>query len=206
MLPYIEKRFVLDTYNEIAQAFSQTRYHVWNFVSVFLRDKESYWGLDIGCGNGKNMRYSNMIGIDNNVSFVHMCRAKQREVLLGDCCSLPFANNTFDYCMCIAVLHHMSTDTRRRTCLYEMIRVLRSGCEGVFNVWSYENQEKRQFRLGDNYVEWKSRDDSKKPETRYYYIMNYDMIMNFIKPFENLVNLKKIENEKGNWVVTFMKK
>ena len=87
-----------------------------------------------------------------------------------------------------------------------MIRVMRSGASGVFNVWSLENQEKRRFVLGDNYVEWKSRDQAKETQLRYYYIMDYDTFMNFINHFNNFINLIKIENEKGNWVVYFVKK
>jgi len=87
-----------------------------------------------------------------------------------------------------------------------MIRVMKSGSNGVFNVWSLENQEKRRFVLGDNYVEWKSREPSKETQLRYYYIMDYDIVMNFINNFNKFINLIKIENEKGNWVVSFVKK
>ena len=87
-----------------------------------------------------------------------------------------------------------------------MIRVMKSGAIGVFIVWSLENQEKRQFVLGDNYVEWKSRDASKETQLRYYYIMDYDSFMKFINNFNNFINLIKIENEKGNWIVYFVKK
>jgi len=88
----------------------------------------------------------------------------------------------------------------------EMIRVMKSGANGVFNVWSLENQEKRRFVLGDNYVEWKSRDSNKKTQLRYYYIMDHATFMKFVNNFKNLIDMIKIENEKGNWVVYFVKK
>ena len=206
MTTYIEKKYVLDTYNVIATEFSHTRYHVWNFVKQFLWDKEFLTGLDIGCGNGKNMIHDNMVGVDCNQSFLDICTNRGKEVLYADCCELPFKSNTFDYGMCISVVHHLSCDERRVKCVMEMIRVMRSGASGVFNVWSLENQEKRRFVLGDNYVEWKSRDQAKETLLRYYYIMNHDTFMNFINHFNNFINLIKIENEKGNWIVYFVKK
>ena len=45
----IEQQFVLDTYANIAKEFSNTRYHVWNFVKEFLKNKQHLYGLDIGC-------------------------------------------------------------------------------------------------------------------------------------------------------------
>ena len=83
---------------------------------------------------------------------------------------------------------------------------MKRGSSGVFNMWSLENQEKRQFVLGENYVEWKSRDNSKETQLRFYYIMDYDTFMIFINHFNNFIDLIKIENEKGNWIVYFVKK
>ena len=206
MTTYIERKYVLDTYNVIANEFSNTRYHVWNFVKQFLWDKASLYGLDVGCGNGKNMIHDNMVGVDCNQPFLDICTNRGKQVLCADCCELPFRSNSFDYCMCISVVHHLSSEERRKNCVMEMIRVMKRGSSGVFNMWSLENQEKRQFVLGENYVEWKSRDNSKETQLRFYYIMDYDTFMIFINHFNNFIDLIKIENEKGNWIVYFVKK
>jgi len=203
---YIERKYVLDTYDNIAREFSHTRFHIWNFVKHFLSDKGSLYGLDIGCGNGKNMIHDSMVGVDCNQFFLDICKSRWKEVFYSDCCNLSFRSNIFDYCMCISVVHHLSSNERRIKCVMEMIRVMKSGANGVFNVWSLENQEKRRFVLGDNYVEWKSRDSNKKTQLRYYYIMDYATFMKFVNNFKNLIDMIKIENEKGNWVVYFVKK
>lgn len=206
MTTVIEQKYVLDTYATIATEFSHTRYHVWNFVKEFLKDKQHINGLDIGCGNGKNMIHDNMTGIDSNEAFVTICRENKKNVLLADCCELPFGNDEFDYCLCISVVHHLSTEDRRLLCIRELIRVLKPGGCGILNIWSQEYQENRRFVSGDNYVEWKSRDTTKHPQLRYYHIMNRDMFMNMVDRFGEYVRVLNIKNEKGNWVVTFMKK
>ena len=206
MTTEIERKYVLNTYATIATEFSHTRHHVWNFVKEFLRDKQPLYGLDIGCGNGKNMIHDNMIGVDNNEVFVNMCKQKGKRVTRADCCELPFENDEFDYCLCISVVHHLSTEDRRLLCVRELIRVLKPGGYGILNIWSQEHQEKRRFVSGDNYVEWKSRDSNKQPQLRYYHIMNHDMFVNMVDRFDEHARVMDIKNEKGNWVVTFMKK
>nr|QOI90514.1 hypothetical protein HWQ62_00379 [Pyramimonas orientalis virus] len=205
MTTHIEQKFVIDTYSEIAHEFSSTRYNIWKFVREFLQNKEHLLGLDIGCGNGKNMTHENIVGIDNNEAFVQMCEGFGKEVLLAECTDIPFIDNAFDYAMCISVIHHLSTEERRIKCIVEMIRVLRKGGTGIFNVWSYENQDKHNFVNGDNYVPWNSRDVSKTTYLRYYNIMNHDRFMQMVNLFHDLIRIDDVKNEKGNWIVQFTK-
>lgn len=206
MTTLIEKQYVMNTYNTIAYEFSNTRYHIWNFVKEFLKDRQSLRGLDIGCGNGKNMIHENMIGIDTNQPFMNICKSKGHNVLLADCCALPFKDNTFDYSLCISVIHHLSTQERRLLSIQEMIRVLKPGGHGILNVWSQEYQEKKKFVKGDNYIEWKSKDSSKKTQLRYYHIMSFEMFNDLIHKFDDYMCISDVKNEKGNWVVSFVKK
>ena len=78
----------------------------------------------------------------------------------------------------------------------------------MFSVWSVENQEKekikRDFKDGDNYVTWCRRKDQKIFK-RYYYIYSEKMIREFLNKFETKINIEKIYNERGNWVVIFTK-
>jgi len=202
----IEQEYVIDTYEFIANEFSSTRYNVWGFVKDFLLDKEHLYGLDIGCGNGKNMIYDNMVGIDTSKSFVNICNQRGKNVLLGNSCSLPFQNDCFDYCICVAVLHHLSSPERRKQCVDEMLRVLKPNGSCVFNVWSYENQTKKKFVVGDNYVPWVSRDKDRDVKLRYYHIMNEDIFNSFINQFCDRVSIEKKFNQLGNWIVIFKKK
>ena len=201
-----EDMYVMNTYEKIAYEFSNTRYHIWNFVKFFMKDKHDLYGVDIGCGNGKNMMYSNIVGIDNCKGFIDICNSKNKKVVLGDICNLPFKNNTFDYAISIAALHHLSSIERRDQCMNEIIRVMKEGAEGIISVWSQEYQTKHKFKLGDNFVPWKSRNKDIKEELRYYYIMNLNMFQDFINRFEKYIQIISIKNEKGNWILHFIKK
>ena len=92
--------------------------------------------------------------------------------------------------------------------LEEMIRILKPGGQGMFSVWSVENQEKekikRDFKDGDNYVTWCRRKDQKIFK-RYYYIYSEKMIRQFLNKFKTKINMERLYNERGNWVVIFTK-
>ena len=66
------------------------------------------------------------------------------DLLMGDVLALPFQSGAFDAVLCIAVLHHISSEARRIVCLREIVRVLREGGLALVTVWAQEqeNQEK----------------------------------------------------------------
>ena len=211
----IEQEYVLDVYNNIAEHFSDTRYCTWNFVTKFLdKQKPTDKGIEIGCGNGKNLCFRtdlNIIGVDTCQSFINKCIEKKLNVFQQNCCNLTFKDNSFEYALSIAVFHHLSTDIRRYKALKEMIRILKPGCKGIVSVWSLEqtnrnnNMKKRLFVPGDNYVPWMRKKD-KKIFKRYYYIYNETMFNDYIKQFIECISIDKIFNKRGNWVVEFTKK
>jgi ubiquinone/menaquinone biosynthesis C-methylase UbiE len=210
---YIESQFVHNTYSRIAEQFDDSRYCVWNFVKQFLSNKGELYGIDIGCGNGKNMIHPNMVGIDCCEKFVNICNTKNKKVFYGCCCDLPFNDNVFDYSICVSVLHHLSTHERRLDAVREMVRVVKPGGEMLLNTWSVENQEKRHFIQGDNFVSWSTRpqkgnEKNKESFLRYYYIHDIYSINEFCDDIQKLFNVlvKVIYNEKGNWVVHLKKK
>lgn len=207
----IEQKYVHDMYECIANDFNDSRFCVWKFVREFLKDKTSLYGLDVGCGNGKNMIHDNMIGIDTCSKFVDICKEKGKDVIKGNCIELPFENCTFDYVMAISVIHHLVTDKRRLQSVIEMIRVTKPGGEIIFNVWSVENQEKRKFIAGDNYVPWifRPKKNVKKRElNRYYHVYDKTLIDRFVSSLKIIcknIELCNVFNEKGNWVVKIKK-
>ena len=206
----LEKTFVKDVYTQIASHFDGTRFCVWDFVKKFLTNKNSNMsGIDIGCGNGKNMLINqqlNIIGTDNCQELLDICKDKGLIVIKNDCCHLSFSNNTFDYAMSVAVFHHMGSTQRRNKALSEMIRVLKVGGSGMFSVWSIENQEKkRQFTEGNNFVNWERRSD-RTVFKRFYYIFTRSMIDDLIENFTSEILINNIFNERGNWIVIFTKK
>ena len=208
----IEQDHVYSVYNSISEHFSDTRFCIWNFVKKFLESMDTDMkGIDIGCGNGKNMLYRkdlNIIGYDNCFNFVKICRDKGLNVRQGNCMCIPTQASQFDFAMSIAVYHHMASDDHRFTAVSEMIRCLKSGGRGVFSVWSVENQGdekiKRNFLGGDNYVKWMRQSD-KKVYQRYYYVFTNDMIVKLMSKFSDRIEDLKIYNERGNWIVEFKK-
>jgi len=207
----IEKKNVVEVYDQIANEFSDSRYCIWNMVKDFLKNKTFLdVGLEIGCGNGKNLEYGKknhkfICGIDNCEKLLEICRKKDLKVFNSDCCNLNFSSNSLDYVFSIAVFHHLSTIERREKALKEMIRVLKPGKEGLISLWSVENQIKRKFKPGDNYVKWERRKDKKKFQ-RFYYIFNKQMVYDYFNCVQNKIHIIDIYNEMGNWVIWFKKK
>ena len=103
----------------------------------FLESQETNMkGLDIGCGNGKNILnfpYLNIDGVDKCQGFVDICNDKGLNVMCGDCLDLyDYKDESYDYAMSIAVYHHLSTNEHRFKAVMEMIRVLKPGGRGIF--------------------------------------------------------------------------
>lgn len=202
MIPIIENKYVQNTYSHIYEHFSNTRHYVWPCVKSFLNSKNSNeLGLEIGCGNGKNLLYNKqltIIGVDLSQELLNLI-PNTINTLRSDCCTLPFKENTFDYSLSIACFHHLSNNIRRNTALIEMIRVLKSKGNGCITVWSVENQDKYKFTPGDNFVSWN------KKYQRYYYVYNKSMIYQYLENVKDLINVENIYNEKGNWIIIFNK-
>ena len=100
--------------------------------------------LDLGCGNGRNMTYENMIftGYDSSEEFIQICKSKGLDAVEGDMCNLPFETNSFDHIICIASFHHLITTERREKALEEMVRILKPGGKILLSVWSKTQPKK----------------------------------------------------------------
>ena len=136
----IEDLNVKDVYNKIANEFNNTRYRPWTCVENFLDNipKNSIIG-DIGCGNGKNMLYRKdctNIGCDFSENLVKICLEKNLNVISGDILNIPFKDNTFDYTICIAVIHHLSTNEKRKNAISELLRVTKPNGKILILVWA----------------------------------------------------------------------
>ena len=218
-LPECEQTLVRGVYDTIAEYFDSTRKYIWKSVRMLLKDiDKGSKGIDIGCGNGRNMLFRkdlDMVGIDNCKSLVGICKKKGLQVSLGDATLLPYSNNTFDFAISMAVLHHLSTPSRRNIAVLEMIRILKSGGIGMISVWSVEQpkKSKRIFVEGDNIVSWKSpiyidnhRTQDYMCHDRYYYIFSEIGFREWIDTFSESIHIQNIYNEVGNWYCIFKKK
>lgn len=204
----IEQKYVLETYSKISEDFSRTRYKPWPSVQRFIDEIPNLAILaDIGCGNCKNirMRPINSIGIDIVYEFVEMGKKLGLDTRLGSILDIPLETDSVDYCMSIAVLHHLSTEEHRLKGLNELIRITKPGGKIHFQVWSFEQPEKskRYFTIGDNYVDWKNIDGTLISK-RYYYIYDKHLLQKTVEKLEG-INIEEFYNEYGNWIVTLKK-
>ena len=200
----IEEMYVKNVYNKIASEFDTTRYRPWTCVEEFLNTipKGSIIG-DIGCGNGKNMLYRKdclNYGCDFSESLVNICLQKNLNVICGDILNIPYKNDSFDYTICIAVLHHLSTVEKRKKAIEELERVTKKGGKILVLVWAFEQEEqsRRKFTTQEIFVDWRDKQQNLLGK-RYYYVFQKNEL-------ESLVDEKKVEKgfyEKGNWGIVF---
>ena len=203
----IEDLNVKYVYNKIANEFSNTRYRPWTCVENFLDNipQNSIIG-DIGCGNGKNMLYRKdctNIGCDFSENLVKICLEKNLQVISGDILNIPFKDNMFDFTICIAVIHHLSTNEKRKKAISELLRVTKPNGKILILVWALEQEpdSRRKFTEQDNMVDWKDKKGNLLGK-RYYYVFKQNELESLI-PNKNMI----VESfyEKGNWGVVLKK-
>lgn len=173
----IEKRNVLDIYDNIASEFSESRSYKWSSVRNFLAncDKTRVFA-DIGCGNGKNVigiESPGILCLDTCLPFLDITKSRGFESMAASMTSLPYRDSMIDYILCVAAFHHLASVDRRLMALREMKRILSPGGKIFLTIWSKEQPKKtrRVFKeFGDNYVEWNN------GNPRYYYIFKIDEI------------------------------
>ena len=218
LLTSIEEENVYKVYDQIFEHFSDTRITPWDGVTNFINNcSPNSYGLEIGCGNGKNMIYAEhkghtMVGIDTCGGLIDLCKGKGLTVQYGNAINQIYVDGIFDFCMSIAVFHHLATDESRNKAMMNMINVLKSGGKGLITVWAVEQNgfTNKKFKPGDNIVKWN------KPYNinckrhyeiydRYYYVFTENMFRDYINLFTKYVTINYIFNEKGNWFCEFTK-
>ena len=67
------------------------------------------------------------------------------DVAIADGMCLPYASNRFDAVLSIAVLHHITTPSRRIHMLTELLRVLRPGGKALVTVWATHQEDMKKL-------------------------------------------------------------
>ncbi|CAM8977550.1 unnamed protein product [Rhodiola kirilowii] len=144
--PDIEKKYVHRVYDAIAPHFSATRFAKWPKVATFINSLPSgQLILDAGCGNGKYLGLNPncfYIGCDISAPLVGICADRGHEVVVADALNLPYRSGFGDAAISIAVLHHLSTEERRKKAIQELIRVVKKGGVVLITVWAVEQEDK----------------------------------------------------------------
>ncbi|ETI24078.1 hypothetical protein G647_03447 [Cladophialophora carrionii CBS 160.54] len=153
-----EKRHVHEVYEDIASHFSSTRYKPWPVVDEFLRNLPAgSAGLDIGCGNGKYLAVNKdifIIASDRSNALIQIARQHEpHSVVVADILSLPHPNDSFDFAISVAVIHHLSNSARRVQAIREILKTLKppakssvpgsGGGQALIFVWALEQKDSR---------------------------------------------------------------
>jgi ubiquinone/menaquinone biosynthesis C-methylase UbiE len=219
LTPEIEKEHVHNIYNSISEHWSETRYKPWPNVVKFIKnyDTKSLIG-DIGCGNGKYIpsNKGNVIAVDFSIPLLETIKSNinitkhnsSYDLCSGDITNLPIRDNTFDAVICIAVLHHLSSEERRLKALRELHRILIPGGKVLIYAWA-ETQDKtsrHQFPGQDIFVPWtfKRKGQPEKVFQRYCHTYREEELSYLISKIDGLNFISECYDS-GNWCVTATK-
>eukprot|EP00798_Chlamydomonas_sp_ICE-L_P028412 gene28412-31553_t len=156
-LQQLENDHVVAVYDAIAQHFSATRFAIWPKVKEFIHAIPSGGVVaDVGCGNGKYFGVRKdlaVLGSDRSPGLADVAARRlhplglppsespKADVLVADALALPYRPGSCDAVLCIAVLHHISSRTRRIRLLNQLLNVLRKGGRAIVTVWASEQED-----------------------------------------------------------------
>lgn len=132
--------------------------------------------LDIGCGNCRNLlsfKNLELYAVDFSSSMLKQaekfCKKNNLKVNLkkSDMKKIPFRGNYFDYCLCLASIHHLNKK-EANIVLKEIHRILKTNGQCLISVWN--KYPKFILRKKETYISWKQKD---KIYQRYYYLYSF---------------------------------
>jgi tRNA (uracil-5-)-methyltransferase TRM9 len=207
-----ETRFVHDTYSEISRHFDETRKAIWKGVARFLDVIPAYSVVgDFGCGNGKYTRYRPdvfVIASDMCAELLDVIPSSgSYDRIRMDGTRSALREDSLDFAISIAVVHHIQDMRHRRAFLQHMIRSVRSTGRVLFTVWAAEQFIKPKWvPLGNNdyHIPWTDK-YTKKTIQRYYHLFTKDEVEELISGLEDVATYT-MEYEDNNWYVTIQTK
>ena len=195
-------------YDIISKHFSTTRKIIWPKVEDFIKSfKPGSVIADIGCGNGKNMGSRmdcNYIGLDTCKNLMDQAKKKDNcQFIVGNCTNIPLDTSSIDYVMCIAVIHHLSSNERRLKAIEEIIRILKKNGEALLYVWALEQPKFEKETSQDVKVKWVLQKkynlfSEDKEFYRYYHLFSQNELELLINNFKE-VDIIESGNQYHNW-------
>ena len=178
-------------WNAVAKQWYHFRQKSWSDVGKVLNLASIKWKkgkiLDIGCGNCRNLlpfaeHNFECYGIDFSEEMLkhakefvknHKIKADLKQAGAE---KLPFKENSFDYAISIAVLHHLNKKQQLQA-LQEMKRVLKNRGKAIITVWN-KWQGRFLFKKKEIFVPWHI---TEKVYQRYYYLFTYFELKKLLK-------------------------
>lgn len=212
----MEQEYVFDVYNKIANRFNHTRAYIWKGIKKFILDIDTYsFVLDAGCGNGKHMLIRDDIvffGIDTSRELLKICNDKGCDNLINtNILHIPYKKQIFNYCISIAVIHHLDSFDKRVTAIKELLRVCKNGGQIYLQVWSieafYETKNPKKFKKINNsndfFVTWNNNSSSKSKteniDIRFYHLFDKTEFCKTLSSIEYLCSKIDVFYEMQNW-------
>src|SRR4030042_6850274 len=173
-----------DTYNLIAPSWYNYR-HRSRFQSELVQLAQRWQKgklLNVGCAHGADFvpfaTGFELHGVDYSTKMLELAQkyaAKNKfNVILkeADARCLPYADDSFDYSISLAVIHHIEDSEGRIQALKELYRVLKPGGEAFITIWN-RWEPKHWFKKKNLLHPWKSKE---KTLYRYYYLFSFHEI------------------------------
>ena len=204
MAPSMEREFVHNVYEQIAEHFDKTRFSLWPCVVRFLNSLGAgSVVLDVGCGNGKYFQVRKdctMFGCEPCRALCEIAQSRGGAMVMGNGLQLPYKSGAFDAIICVAVLHHVDSKEKRQQFLDELERVLVPGGKALVTVWAICAALPAWKHLGGNdfLVPWQNRKNGKTVAVydRFYHLFSKDELCKYSST---------LEYEAENWVFTLQK-
>lgn len=219
----METTHVHSVYSKINQHFSDTRFAIWNCVQNFLDDlpQNHLLGIDVGCGNGKYEKYASTLLRNRHIIACDVCPelltiaatsnpASRTDFLQANGLTLPFADNSFDFAISIAVIHHLSTHEKRTQFLREIIRCTAPNAHILITAWAAEQPIKQKWQhLGNNdyLVPWTDK-FTNTTHQRYYHLFSRAYVDTLLADAEiaATTHILNIKYERDNWCIVLQKR
>ncbi|KAK4370614.1 hypothetical protein RND71_010089 [Anisodus tanguticus] len=96
--------------------------------------------LDVGKYQGLNPDCF-FIGCNISAALINICTDRGHEVLVADDMNLPYRTGYGDAAISITVLHHLSTENRRRKAVEELVSVVKKGGSVLITIWAREQED-----------------------------------------------------------------
>lgn len=180
-----------NVWDALAKQWHRYRQRQWKDIEIIINSLGWKPGkiLEIGCGNCRNLltfaqRGFDCYGIDFSKEMLkyakEFCKKNKIKIKLkkAKAESLPFPNNSFDYVLSIALLHHLKKSEQLKA-VNEMFRILKPGGKAIATVWNKLNPKFWKFLFKkETFIPWRI---DNKVYRRYYYFFNFWELKKMLK-------------------------